>query len=104
MNKEVTKTDMEKSNIREMLNLPELTLPPEFDEKNIDRYNGGVTCVDFGCGFNFPLPFPEEGKKWAIRLFDTKSGALIHDLMQVDKDAPNSGWAEGYPKYDFKKK
>jgi len=69
---------------------------------DVEKYNGGITCMDFGSGFKFPLPFPGEGKKWAVRYVDTRTGALIPDLVQVGKDEPNSGWAEGYPKYDFK--
>lgn len=68
-------------------------------QQNIERYHGGISCMDLGA-FKMPLPFPEIGKKWAARWYDTPSGELLPELQQVPLDAPNSEWKDGYPKYD----
>lgn len=75
-----------------------LTLVGE-DQNPEPRYHGGISCMDLGA-FKMPLPFPEIGKKWAARWYDTPSGELLPELQQVPLDEPNSEWKEGYPKYD----
>lgn len=66
---------------------------------NTDDYNGGITVIDWGL-MKTPLPVPEKGKKWALRWHDNPSGELLPELAQVPATEPNSGWEEGYPKYE----
>lgn len=79
-------------------------IPPE----DLPKYNGGLTHIDWGNGseelgvnpLKFRLPIPENGMKWAIRLRDTEGGDILSDLVQVPKDEENSGWRDGFPKYE----
>ena len=66
---------------------------------NIEDYNGGIVCLDFGM-MKLPLPMPSKDRKWAMRWHDTPSGELLPELAQVPVDEPVSEWKEGYPKYD----
>ena len=68
--------------------------------EDLSKYNGGITTIYAGDDWKFPLPIPDDGMKWAVRLYDTKGGDILPELVQVPKDEPVRKWKEGYPKYD----
>ena len=82
-------------NIREKMMVPQINMP----KRDMSRYNGGATDIDFG-QITMPLPYPDEGKKWALEWHDTPSGELLPEIVQVELNADISAWREGYPKYD----
>lgn len=65
-----------------------------------ERYNGGITHIDFGGGVVLPLPLPNEGMKWGLRWYDTPSGEILPSLLQVPAGEENSTWFNEYPKFD----
>ena len=81
--------------VKNLVNIPPIPMP----ERDMSRYNGG--CTDLGNPpWSIPLPYPEEGKKWAVRWHDTITGAILPDIVQVDMDEELSTWYDGYPKFD----
>ena len=82
-------------NVREKMNIPPIPMP----ERDMSRYNGGCTDLDVG-QLTLPLPYPEEGKKWAVRWHDTITGAILPDVVQVGIDEEINAWHAGYPKYN----
>ena len=66
---------------------------------DVSSYNGGIVCLDFGM-MKLPLPVPRKDRKWAMRWYDTPSGELLPELVQVPLAEPNSEWKEGDPKYN----
>lgn len=88
-------SELDYMSLREKITIPQIDIP----ERDMSRYNGGFTGIDFGI-IDMHLPYPEEGMMWAMRWRDTPSGELLPDVVQVPVGEPVSGWHEGFPKYD----